>query len=269
MPGITLTGEIYSDSLSRPVELSVLLPDTIVRDRYASDHALRTVYVLPGALESSTALFTEMDLVSAFTEKFPDDTVLIMISPAFSYLVDYQSDYRYGHRYHQFVTQELIEITRKLFPLSSRREDTAIYGCSMGGYGAYFCGLNHPELYGAVGAQSGMLDIEWAVRSRPFMEIKHKRQFGDPVVIRDTVYDLFHLASALAVRAENGEAVPRIYQSWGEADYLEIPNRNFNEHMQSLPALDYTSIIVPGPHGWGLHNQGVREFLRWFREEVQ
>ncbi len=78
-----------------------------------------------------------------------------------------------------FMTRELIEQTRTLFPLSDKREDTAIYGCSVGGYGAYYCGLNRPDVYGHVGAQSGMLDMKWAIEARPFMTIKHQRQFGD------------------------------------------------------------------------------------------
>lgn len=269
MPGIIITGEIYSEALSRPVEVSALVPNSISSNRFDDDRSYRTVYMLPGAIESSNALYTEMDLSSAFTDAVPADTILIMISPAFSYLVDYKSDYKYGHRYYTFVTDELITITRNMFPLSRRREDTAIYGCSMGGYGAMYCGLNHPEIYGYIGAQSGMLDIEWAVENRPFMRIKFKRQFGDPIQVTGTNYDLFHLVSKLNAGAVEENTCPKIYQSWGEEDYLEEPNVKFHEHMKSLNNLDYISVIVPGPHGWGLHNQGVREFLKWFESGVK
>ena len=80
---------------------------------------------------------------------------------------------------------------------------------------------------------------------------------------------MFHAAEQLNAKAAAGKAVPRFYQSWGESDYLEQPNLAFSRHISTLEALDYTKVIVPGPHGWGLHNQGVREFLKWFGKEDQ
>ena len=41
-----------------------------------------------------------------------------------------------GEMYGSFIGKELIEFTRKTFPLSQKREDTFIAGLSMGGYGA-------------------------------------------------------------------------------------------------------------------------------------
>lgn len=38
--------------------------------------------------------------------------------------------------YGDFIGRELVELTRKIFPLSHKREDTFIGGLSMGGYGA-------------------------------------------------------------------------------------------------------------------------------------
>lgn len=47
-----------------------------------------------------------------------------------------------NNNYGEFIGRELVELTRKMFPLSDKREDTYIGGLSMGGYGALRNGLN-------------------------------------------------------------------------------------------------------------------------------
>ncbi len=44
--------------------------------------------------------------------------------------------------YGEYVGKELVEFTRKMFPLSEKKEDTFIAGLSMGGYGALINGLS-------------------------------------------------------------------------------------------------------------------------------
>jgi S-formylglutathione hydrolase FrmB len=48
---------------------------------------------------------------------------------------------RYGFNYYTYITEELPHIVRSYFPLSDRREDNAIAGLSMGGYGAFMIAL--------------------------------------------------------------------------------------------------------------------------------
>ena len=62
-----------------------------------------------------------------------------------------------GEAYMRYVGEELPAFTRRLFPLSSRREDTFIAGLSMGGYGALNAGLTYPETFGKVAALSAAL----------------------------------------------------------------------------------------------------------------
>ena len=268
MPATIMQAEWYSESLGRPTQISGLLPTYLSNGQDLSDCKLKTIYLLPGALSHSEAVFTEMDLASYFEGVELADTAIFCVTPTFSYYVDYQKEYRYAHQYFTFMTEELIQQTRALFPLSHEREDTAIYGCSAGGYGAYYCGLNRPDIYGFVGAQSGMLDMKWAIKVRPFMTVKHKRQFGDDLDISGKSYDLFARAAQLnQIAAEGRGPVPRLFQSWGEEDYLAEPNENMHAHLKTLQNLDYTCRVIPGPHGWGIHNEGVRLFLNWFLGE--
>lgn len=266
MANSTITTEWYSEALGRPTQASVLIPPSLVEGTCQPGHKYKTVYMLPGAMSSRDALFNETDLASFCDGQIPEGVIIVMITPTFSNYIDYAKDYKYAHKYNTYVTRELIDITRTLFPLSDRREDTAIYGLSMGGWGAFYCGLNNPQTYGYVGSQSGMLDLQWAIANRPFMTVKHKRQFGDDLNIENTEYDLYAVTRRLNEQAGKGEGmIPKIYHSWGtEMDYLDIPNRHMHEHMSTLRNLDYTCYPLKCVHGWGTHNEGVYLFLDWF-----
>ena len=64
-----------------------------------------------------------------------------------------------GENYFSYVSSELVEYTRALFPLSRDREKTFAAGNSMGGYGAVKCALTRPDTFGACVTLSGALDL--------------------------------------------------------------------------------------------------------------
>ena len=52
--------------------------------------------------------------------------------------------------YGEMIGRELVEFTRKIFPLSDKREDTIIAGVSMGGFGAIRNGLKYSDVFGHI-----------------------------------------------------------------------------------------------------------------------
>ena len=56
--------------------------------------------------------------------------------------------------YETFVSEELVAVTRKLFPLSDKREDTYIGGISMGGFGSLMLGSRHMDTFSKILALS-------------------------------------------------------------------------------------------------------------------
>mgnify|MGYP000647655655 CR=1 FL=1 len=55
----------------------------------------------------------------------------------------------------KFISEELVDFTRRLFPLSAKREDTALAGISIGAYTAVINGLLRPDRFGSIIALSG------------------------------------------------------------------------------------------------------------------
>lgn len=71
--------------------------------------------------------------------------------------------------YSTFVGRELVETTRKLLPLSEKKEDTYIGGISMGGYGALYNGLRFRDTFSKIIALSPAVSIYDLICGHDFM----------------------------------------------------------------------------------------------------
>lgn len=103
----------------------------------------------------------------------------------------------------RYVGEELPAFTRRLFPLSSRREDTFIAGLSMGGYGALNAGLTYPETFGKVAALSAALR-PWKRMDKPQGGCVQRPAYARALFGQDTEpWDTLTLARQCGARARN------------------------------------------------------------------
>ena len=65
-----------------------------------------------------------------------------------------------NENYSEFIGKELVKITRRMFPLSHKKEDTFIAGLSMGGYGAIRNGLKYHDTFGYIAGLSSAMILE-------------------------------------------------------------------------------------------------------------
>lgn len=65
-------------------------------------------------------------------------------------------------QYETYVSKEVVDFVDTQYRTIPSREGRAIAGLSMGGHGALYLALRHPEVYGAAGSMSGGVDL------RPF-----------------------------------------------------------------------------------------------------
>ena len=167
--------------------------------------------------------------------------------------------------YGRFIGEELVAVTRAMFPLSDRREDTFIAGLSMGGYGALRNGLKYCETFGCVaGLSSAMVidSVEEAVQggglfftTRPYLE----SVFGDLGAVRDSDKDPARLAADL-VYCDRPR--PRVYMACGTEDGLLAGNRVLQDRLRGV-GLDVTYEEGPGNHDWDFWNRYIGHVLDW------
>ena len=136
-----------SVALNRNTTFHVVLPADRMNPactEYLPAKPLRTLYLLHGLQDNSAGWLTSTRIKRWATLM---DMAVVMPQGDNSYYVDRpEAKANYG----AFIGKELVEMTRRMFPLSHRREDTFIGGLSMGGFGAVRNGLKYHETFGRI-----------------------------------------------------------------------------------------------------------------------
>jgi len=137
-----LRGSLYSELLGMDTGITVAAPNGA-----KSSGAYKVCYLLHG-LCGNHDTWTDYAMLPFYAAK--GNTVYIMPDAARSFY----ADMKLGAAWFSYLTDELPELCRSVFHISACREDTAVIGGSMGGYGALKCALTRPERYGMCAAFS-------------------------------------------------------------------------------------------------------------------
>lgn len=257
-----------SQSLVRTVTMNVILPvDKIafpgmpVKD----PRPFKTLYLLHGIFGNYTDWVTGTKIQRWAEEK---DLAVVMPSGENMFYVDQEASHNY---YGELIGKELVEITRKMFPLSTRREDTFIAGLSMGGYGAIRNGLKYHDTFGCVAGLSSAMIVEGLTRrtnDHPmFIERRDFAEsiFGDLDAAVESDKNPEWLVKRLK---EENASFPKMYLACGTEDSLLQPNRRFAELLKEA-GVDVTYEEGPGGHEWDFWNTFIKKVLDWLPLEEE
>lgn len=258
--------DFSSQCLQRTVTIDAILPvDQIDEDGRKPKKPYKTLYLLHGMLGNYRDWISETRLKIWARESH---LAVILPSGENHFYVDCKAT---GERYGEFIGKELVEITRSLFPLSEKREDTFLAGLSMGGYGALRNGLKYQETFGAIGAFSSGLIQDKILRSTNEAENPWERRsfyetiFGDLEKLPGS--DMDCKALILDRRAKR-QSIPRIYMACGTEDFLLQENRDFSEFLRKNQ-VEVTYVETPGGHEWRFWDRHIYEFIRWLPTEKE
>ena len=267
--------DYFSSSLMRTTTLEVILPVDDQGAAYATDSALRHT---DGTLEAEMRTWEQNPYPP---KKAPFKTLFLLHGISGNH-ADWISETRirswaenhgiavvmpsgYNAFYLDQPGQELVEVARRMFPLSTRREDTFIGGISMGAYGALRNGLKYCETFGSIVSLSSAMIINnfdqiissdgLFFLSRDFLE----HTFGDLSHVRDSDKDPARLAADL-VYCDRPR--PRIFMTCGNQDPLAEANRMLAGRMRDT-GLDVTYHEMHGGHDWDFWNTALPEALNW------
>ena len=161
-----------------------------------------------------------------------------------------------GEAYMRYVGEELPAFTRRLFPLSSRREDTFIAGLSMGGYGALNAGLTYPETFGKVAALSAALR-PWKRMDKPQGGCVQRPAYARALFGQDT-----EPWNTLTLARQCGARAPELWLSCGAQDDL------LEENIALVNGLRQAGIPAyfdqpPGAHNWDFWDREIQRVIDW------
>jgi len=244
-----------SASLKRTVPIQVILPvDKIFGDPKdsAEPKPFKTLYLLHGLLGNYTDWVTNTRIAQWAEAK---NLAVVMPSGDNSFYVDQKLP---NHNYGEFIGKELVEITRKMFPLSHRREDTFIAGLSMGGYGAIRNGLVYGETFSHIAGLSSAVHFFETPASADSL-IREETVFGD---LSAALKSNKNPRVALAQLRERGCPLPKLYMACGLQDHLLEPNRTLKTYFEEND-LDLTYEEQDGGHNWDFWNDQIQKVLAW------
>lgn len=257
---------LFSQSLMRTVPVNVILPvDKMVMpgQPVREEKPYKTLYLLHGVFGNYTDWVTGTR-IQRFAEE--NDLCVVMPSGDNAFYVDQPAG---NNLYGQFVGQELVALTRKMFPLSRRREDTFIGGLSMGGFGALRNGLKYADTFGCVTALSSACDVEeMASRTgNPGFILSNKSYaeacFGDLSKMLESDMNPKYLARTLK---QTGKSFPRIYMACGDKDSLLPANKAMAAFLKEQGA-DVTFEVGPGGHEWDFWDTYIKKAIAWLPTE--
>ncbi|MCL2402058.1 MAG: esterase family protein [Oscillospiraceae bacterium] len=247
-----------SSKLKRQVNANVLIP---ADDRMGlvprGDKQYKTLYLLHGYSGDYTDWLTNTSLMEM---AMMNDIAIVMPSGENSFYLDIE---RSGRMYSEFIGQELVDFTRRVFPLSRKREDTIIGGLSMGGYGALYNGLKHNDVFAHVIALSSALIVDTAPSStyEPNMMGIHRGYFEEVFGDLDTLMESDKNLEVLAKQVlDKGKNLPDLYIACGWNDNLCYGNRKFSKYLNDI-GFKHIYEEGAGTHEWPFWNNFLKRGL--------
>lgn len=254
-----------ADTLGRTVPLCVILPTDKVyfgdMPRREAGKPYKTLYLLHGIIGS------QIDwLYGTRIQRYAEDHDLAVVMPAGEngFYVDQPWNCA---MYGEFIGRELVEFTRKSFPLSRKREDTYIGGLSMGGFGAMRNGLKYHETFGAIISLSGayitdeslLVKVEAPRFPSESEEYKHSC-FGPD--LKAALASDRNPKVLIEQLAREKVKFPDIYMACGEQDSLLEKNNAIAEALRAN-GVKFLYETGPGAHEWDFWDTYIKRALEW------
>lgn len=254
-----------AETLGRTVPLYVILPTDKVyfpgMPKREEGKPYKTLYLLHGIIGNYTDW-----LYGTKIQRWAEEQNLAVVMPSGDncFYVDQPWN---CNMYGEFIGRELVEFTRKSFPLSHKKEDTYIGGLSMGGFGALRNGLKYKDTFGGIVALSSalILNEEILVKNEnprfpsDTEEFKHSC-FGPD--LEAALHSDMNPSALVECMAEAGEEFPMIYMACGEDDFLLTQNKAFSELLDRYH-IEHTFDIGPGAHEWDFWDTYIKKALDW------
>lgn len=279
-----LRGDFLSEALHMSTNIQILIPDSAAGmsagmsagtrregvSQACDGEPFRVVYLLHG-LHGDQGTWLDNTMLPVYAKKY--NAVFVMPEAGRSFYLNL----KYGRRYYDYVSDELPRVCRKVFNISAERENTAVMGCSMGGYGSLLLALTRPDQFGFCGAIAPaclyfkpMLDglrenpDPWLKTGPEAQEILTdlRATYGDGLGYRRE-YDVPELVKDFPAAMPK----PWIYTTCGTEDNLRNENISFRDNMKTT-GFDFTYEEWAGGHDWYFFNEAlVKTLAFWYGKE--
>lgn len=227
------TLQIPSAKMGRDITTVVIVPENYY-DPELQEEQFPVVYLLHGATGCYRDWPTKADL-----DSYANDYGIIIVCPDGQDSWYWDSPIDPKMQFETFVSQELVAYVDNHYRTYAEPGMRAITGLSMGGHGALWNGLRHPDVFGACGSMSGGVDVtqfpdRWHIQARLGTYAENKQRWADHAVI--------NLIPGL-------KTTQAIIIDDGYDDFFYKVNCELHDAMLKQ-GVKHDFIIRPGNHSW-------------------
>jgi len=259
-----LRGDYSSVALGSKVNVQFMIPENCTAP-------CKVVYLLHG-LHGNQGSWIDNSMLAYYGKKY--DAIFVMPEASRSFYFDL----KIGRKYNTFVSDELPKIIKKIFNISAAREDCAVIGYSMGGFGSLLLALSKPDQYGFCGAISPA-----CLFFKPVLEAIKKdvdaylKTDYEPEELLHDLYAIYGPDLIFRPEADIPELIknfpadkpkPKIFSACGTEDSMLKENQKFRDMMKKT-SFDYTYEEWQGNHNWSFFNEALKKILEfWYKDKV-
>lgn len=243
------TVTVATTRLESPMKVTVITPDGSQGQKYPS------VYLLNGYGGDYRAWCRTQPRLGQLADRL--GMVLVMPDGRDSWYWD--SPKHPEMAMETFITTELVPYIDASFPTLPSPGKRAITGFSMGGHGALWLAMRHPDIFGSAGSMSGGVDI------RPFPEKWHMSQWLGPIGENRASWDS-HTVINLVPTLEDGTL--NIIFDCGSGDFFAEVNENLHKALLKK-GIKHTYQSRPGVHSHKYWRRSAEDHIRFFDDNFR
>jgi S-formylglutathione hydrolase FrmB len=244
-------GSLNSAALGKELKYAVMLPPSYKTDskrRYPVLYFLHGMFGNEGEFQrrgvaAAVARMREQGLIG--------DVVIVAPAGGNSFYINSKN----GVRYEDAIIEDLIPYIEKTYRAGGSRENRAIQGISMGGWGAMMLAFKHPEMFCSVTTHCAALIPELPKPSGEDRRSQFIGQLIGNIFGAPPDEDFFRSVNPIYVADRNAAAIKKsglkIYFDCGEQDRYGFakPNADFDESLTKA-GIPHEFHLFPGSHGW-------------------
>lgn len=258
-----LNVEYKSLAIGRSIPFTAILPvDHVNYEKNincSNKGPFKTLYLLNGLYGDCKEWLTHTN-IKRLAER--NNLAVIMPSGENSFYTDYPKTNRY---YSKYIGEELVEITRNMFSLSSRREDTYIGGYSMGGFGALYNGLKYNNTFSKIVGLSSALILEEKFDKTNNSIFKYNVEYVEECLgsLGTALNRDVNVSNLIKKLEETNEKIPDLYIACASDDSLHEANLKFKNFLSNYDNIDFVYYEGTGGHDWDYWNQYLEDVIEW------
>lgn len=237
--------QVRSESMNKEIPVTVITPEG-----YEQGKEYPVLYMLHGH-SGNHRMWTSDGIAGRLSDQYG----MVMVLPDGGYNSWYfDSPVTPEFKYETFVAKELVDYIDRNYKTIKDRKARAITGLSMGGHGALYLAIRHPETFGSAGSTSGGVDFRpfpenWELSERlgPYEEYPENWE-------NNTVINMTHLIKP-------GEL--NLIIDCGTEDFFYEVNCNLHDKLMK-EGIPHEFHLRPGVHWWSYWRHSIQYQALYF-----